>query len=55
MSLVLVTTSAHLIREVATAAHKAREHTKRRSLNIDKEEIASAVRGLGERWTGLLG
>ena len=48
MSLELDTTSAHLIRKVAIAANKAREHAMRRSLNVDEEEIASAIRGLRE-------
>ena len=55
MSLGLETPSAHLIRKVATAANKVREHAKIRSLNIDEEGIASAMRGLRERWTGLQG
>ena len=49
MSLVLDTTSAHLIRKVVAAANKAREHAKMRSSNIDEEEIASAIRGLRGR------
>ena len=47
-SLALDTTSAHPIRKVAIAANKAREHTMRRSSNIDEEGIASAIRGLRE-------
>ena len=46
MSLVLDTTSAHLIRKVATTANKAREYVKRRSLSIGEEGIASAMRSL---------
>ena len=52
MSLVLDTTSAHLIKEVATTANKAREHAKMNSSSIGEEGIASAIRSLGERWTG---
>ena len=48
MSLELDTTSAHLIRKVAIAANKAREHAKIRSSSIDGEGIASAIRGLRE-------
>ena len=55
MSLVLDTTSAQPIRKVETAANKVREHAMRRSLNIDEEGIASAIRSLRERWTGLRG
>ena len=55
MSLVLDTTSVHLIRKVATTANKAREHVMRRSSSIDGEEIASAIRSLRERWIGLQG
>ena len=55
LSLVPSMTSAHLIRKVATAANKAREHTKIRSSDVDEIGIASAIRGLRERWTGLQG
>ena len=55
LSLELDMTSAHLIRKVVTAANKAREHAMRRSSNIDEEGIASAIRSLRERWTGLRG
>ena len=48
MPLVLDTTSAHLIKKVATAANKAREHAMRRSLSIDGKGIASAIRNLRE-------
>ena len=54
-SLVTDTTSAHLMKKVATAANKAKEHAMRRSLSVDEEGIASAIRGLRERWTGLRG
>ena len=49
MSLVLDTTSAHLIRKVAITANKAREHAKIKSSSIDGEGIASAIRSLRER------
>ena len=43
------------MRKVATAANKAREYAKVRSSSIDGEGIASAIRGLRERWIGLQG
>ena len=55
MSLVLDTTSAHLIRKVATAANKAREHAMRRNSNVDEEGIVSAIRGLREMDLGCKG
>ena len=48
MSLVLDTTSAHLIRKVAITANKAGEHVMVKSSNVDEEGIASAIRGLRE-------
>ena len=49
MSLVLDMTSAHLIRKVAIAANKAREHVKMKGSSIGGEGITSAIRSLGER------
>ena len=48
MSLVPDTTSAHLIKKVAIAANKAREHAIMKSSDVNEEGIASAIRGLRE-------
>ena len=48
MSLVLDTTSVHLIRKVAIAANKAREHAIRRNSSIGGEGITSAIRSEGD-------